>query len=319
MHIVPVVAWGVLLLCISAAHLLRSVSGRKMLILWGFVCFQPAVVLALFFVGQLSVLRTVSTVLLLLNSAILCLLIPATCRRVSSSYLWGGIWSILTTPLNIRCANRKDLPLIKRLFTPLVRRLWIAKVEGLDNIPGSGAYLVALNHESYFDFICFTAAIDRKIHYLAAEKFFEHPLWKRAMNAMDCIRVDRCSRVNRTAIKQISDVIAKERLVGIFPEGTRSPDGRLMRGKPGIAYLALHTGIPVIPVGLIGTFEIMSRYDRFPRLRKAEIRIGKPLSFASSEGEKPNPFQMQQITDEIMLKIAELTGEAYPCMEADNG
>ena len=210
-------------------------------------------------------------------------------------------------------------PLLKVIFTPLVRWLWISEVQGLENIPGDGAYLVALNHESYFDFICFTAAVDRKVHFLAAEKFFEHPIWKRVMHVMECIRVDRSSRVNRSAIKQISKVIAKEGLVGIFPEGTRSPDGRLMRGKPGIAYIALHTGIPVIPVGLIGTFEIMSRHDRLPRLSKAIIKIGEPLLFETPEGGRNEPSHLQNVTDTIMLRIAELTGETYPCPEAYNG
>jgi len=88
-----------------------------------------------------------------------------------------------------------------------------------------------------------------------------------------------------------------------------------MRGKPGIAYLAHLTGVPVIPVGLIGTFEIMSRHDRIPRLRKAIIKIGAPLRFEAAEGAKPTPDGMQLITDQIMLRIAELTGETYPCME----
>jgi 1-acyl-sn-glycerol-3-phosphate acyltransferase len=207
-------------------------------------------------------------------------------------------------------------PFVRRFLTPLIRRFWIGEVYGLENIPEKGACLVALNHESYFDFLCFTAAIDRKIHYLAAEKFFDHPIWKRVMNAMECIRVDRFCRVNRTALKRIIDVIAEGRLVGIFPEGTRSPDGRLMRGKPGIAYLAQHTGIPVIPVGLIGTFEILSRNDRIPRLRKAVIKIGEPIRFGHPEKGKTTPEQMQAITDQIMLKIAELTGENYPCRES---
>jgi 1-acyl-sn-glycerol-3-phosphate acyltransferase len=208
-------------------------------------------------------------------------------------------------------------PLIKRLLDRLVRRIWVGDVHGLENIPKEGACLVALNHESYFDFFCFTAAIDRRIHYLAAEKFFEHPIWKWIMRAMECIRVDRCSRVNRAALKKINEAIAKERLVGIFPEGTRSPNGRLLRGKPGIAYLALHTGIPVIPVGLKGTYEIMSRHDRFPRLRKAEIRIGKPVRFEMPSEGKPEPAYLQQVTDSIMIRIAELTGESYPSVEAD--
>jgi len=90
-----------------------------------------------------------------------------------------------------------------------------------------------------------------------------------------------------------------------------------MRGKPGMAYLALQTGIPVIPVGLIGTYEIMARHDRFPRLRKAKIRIGKPVRFEVPDGGKPEQAQLQQVTDDIVLRIADLTGESYPYAKAD--
>ena len=85
-----------------------------------------------------------------------------------------------------------------------------------------------------------------------------------------------------------------------------------MKGKPGVAYLALHAGVPVIPVGLIGTYEIMSRADRYPRLRKAIVRIGKPMRFNGMKGARPDTAQLTHITDEIMEQIAALTGEQYP-------
>lgn len=206
--------------------------------------------------------------------------------------------------------SRLGFPVMTCLFGPLVRRLWIAKVEGLDNIHDTGPCIIALNHESYFDFICFTAVVKRRIHWLAGEKFFQHRIWALVMKLMGCIRVDRCSTINLGALKDIRHAVSQGRMVAIFPEGTRSSDGRLLRGKPGAAYLALKSGVPVIPVGISGTFEILSRNDRFPKLHKATIRVGEPLMFnraVSGQG-----INMQRITDEIMLRIAALTGEEYP-------
>jgi 1-acyl-sn-glycerol-3-phosphate acyltransferase len=315
MHLVALVSWMALVSCLVVSRLFNSLSRSTIHILDILTSVQAVMFIALILSGA-SLPHPLTCAVFTLNIITLAVLVPRVWRRTANSYLWGAVKSILPTSKDTNHKNKIKHPLVRRVFSPLVRRLWIGEVYGLENIPEQGACLVALNHESYFDFICFTAVIDRKIHYLAAEKFFEHQVWKRVMSAMECIRVDRFCRVNRTALKHLNDVIARGRLVGIFPEGTRSVDGRLMRGKPGVAYLAQRTGIPVIPVGLIGTYEIMSRHNRIPRLRKAVIRIGKPIRFESPESGKATPEQMQGITDQIMLKIAELTGESYPCAEA---
>ncbi|HIJ97322.1 MAG TPA: 1-acyl-sn-glycerol-3-phosphate acyltransferase [Desulfuromonadales bacterium] len=200
---------------------------------------------------------------------------------------------------------------VMKLFSPLVRRLWIAEVHGLENLPKHGPCLVASNHESFFDFILFIAAIDRKIHYLAAEKFFVHPFWKWMMAFMGCIRVDRYSTMNVKAYKEIAMVVKQGRLIGIFPEGTRSPDGKLMKAKPGVAHLAIRSGLPVIPVGMRGTYEIMSIRDKTPKFRKASIYIGKPLAFEALPEKLLDEHTMQRTADKIMLQIAALTGEEY--------
>jgi 1-acyl-sn-glycerol-3-phosphate acyltransferase len=197
------------------------------------------------------------------------------------------------------------------LFSPLVRRLWISEVHGLEHIPRHGSCLVASNHESYFDFFLFVAATDRKIHYLAAEKFFIHPFWKWLMVIMGCIRVDRYSNVNVRAYKEIARVVRQGRLIGIFPEGTRSPDGKLMKGKTGVAHLAIKSGLPIIPVGIRGSYEIMSVRDKRPKLRKASIHIGKPLYFDHLKDMQLDDALLKGTTDSVMLRIAELTGEEY--------
>ncbi len=201
---------------------------------------------------------------------------------------------------------------IMKLFAPLVRMLWISEVHGLEHIPRQGPCLVASNHESHFDFILFTAAVDRKIHYLAAEKYFEHPIWKWVLSFMGCIRVDRYSAMNVRAYKEITRVVKQGRLIGIFPEGTRSPNGKLMKAKNGVAHLAIKSGLPVIPVGMRGTWEIMSSREKKPKMRKASIHIGEPLRFDNLKDQHPDEELLKQTTDTIMLRIAELTGEKYP-------
>ncbi len=205
-----------------------------------------------------------------------------------------------------------------KLFSPLVRRLWIAEVHGLEHIPKHGPCLVASNHESYFDFIIFTAAVDRKIHYMAAEKFFVHPFWKWVMAFMGCIRIDRYSTMNLRAYKEIARVVKQGRLIGIFPEGTRSPDGKLMRGKTGVAHLAIKSGLPVIPVGIRGSYEIMSVGDKRPKLRKASIHIGEPMNFDHLKEATLDDTLLNHTTDSIMFRIANLTDEEYRFAEDKN-
>jgi len=204
--------------------------------------------------------------------------------------------------------TRIGYPFLKYfLVGPLLHIVWIKDVQGLDNIPQEGAYFLASNHESYFDFFFLAAALKRKIHFMAAEKFYKNKIWKLINDCMGSIRVDRYAHVNIATYKEIIKAIRRQRIIGIFPEGTRSPDGTLMRGKTGIAHLALKTGLPVIPVGLVGTYEILPKGKKFPRFTKATIKIGKPLYFDKSNGE-----DLQNITDEIMCRIADLTGEVYP-------
>jgi 1-acyl-sn-glycerol-3-phosphate acyltransferase len=131
------------------------------------------------------------------------------------------------------------------------------------------------------------------------------------MYFMGCIRVDRHSTVNVQAYKEIKRVVQQGRLVGIFPEGTRSPDGRLRRGKKGVAHLVISAGLPVIPVGMRGTIDIMSVRDRWPRLKKADIYIGTPILFENVESKHTDDNMLQIITDHIMHQIAALSGVNY--------
>lgn len=203
-------------------------------------------------------------------------------------------------------------PALKFLVGPVMRAIWIDEITGTENLPQTGPCIVAFNHESYFDFLLFTVAIKRKIHYLAAEKLFDHIIWKWIMRFVGSIKVDRYAKVNKRAYKEIKHCFQRGRLLGIFPEGARSPDGKLMRGKTGVAYLALKSGLPVLPVGFIGTYEILPRNKKLPRLRKAQIHIGKPITCDHLTNIPISAENLRKVTDEIMGQIALLTGEKYP-------
>ena len=210
--------------------------------------------------------------------------------------------------------------LIRTIFGPIVRKLWLHKVEGIENIPKEGSVIIASNHESYFDFICFIAASPRKIHYLAAEKFYKSPFWRPLMKITGQIKVDRASKDKHHTHKIVFSALNKEKMVGIFPEGTRSRDGNMLKAYVGVAKYALDARTPVVPVGVIGTRDIMPAHGKFPKLnKKARIKIGEPMYFHEHYGKQHDEKLLRDITDKIMLKIANLAEKEYPHAEIKLG
>lgn len=205
--------------------------------------------------------------------------------------------------------------LIKNLLGPIIRWLWIEEIEGLHNIPKEGPVIIASNHESYFDFLCFTAAAPRKIHYMAAEKFFNKAIWKQLMQLTGQIKVDRKHPDKTKVFQLVFSALKQNRMIGIFPEGTRSPDGKLLKAFTGVAKIALKSKVPIIPIGMVGTYEIMSRHDKRPKFKKAKIKIGEPMHFIEYHNIEHNEHHFREVTDKIMLKIAKLTGEEYTHIE----
>ncbi len=194
---------------------------------------------------------------------------------------------------------------------PIIRFLWVGSVTGLENIPPSGGLIVASNHESFMDFLCFMAVCPRDVHYLAAEKFFNCRWSRWLMRLAGQIKVDRHAPHPGEAFKQAVSALRQGRVVGIFPEGTRSPDGRLLRAHVGVARLAHRSRVPVLPVGMSGTFEILPRHRRLPTLERCSIRIGVPMVFPEFAEKRLGEDRYRLITDQVMLKIASLTGEVY--------
>ena len=202
--------------------------------------------------------------------------------------------------------------LLKRTVGRFIRFIWVGSVTGIENIPRSAGLIVALNHESFMDFLCFAAVSPRRVHYLAAEKFFDCRRSRWLMRISGQIRLDRHASCPSEAYKQAVCALRQGHVVGIFPEGTRSPDGRLLRGHVGVARLAHRARVPVLPVGVTGTFEILPRHRRWPRLSRCQIKIGTPMVFPEFAATRLTDDHYRSVTDDIMLRIAALTGEDYP-------
>ncbi|WP_066932069.1 lysophospholipid acyltransferase family protein [Streptomyces sp. NBRC 110611] len=192
-------------------------------------------------------------------------------------------------------------------------------VEGLENIPAEGAAILASNHLSFSDSFFLPAVLDRKVTFIAKAEYFTSPGVKGKLTAaffkgVGQLPVDRSGArgAGEAAIKSGIEVLERGELFGIYPEGTRSPDGRLYRGKPGgLARVALATGAPVIPVAMIDTEKVQPPGKVLPKMIRPGIRIGKPLDFSRYQGMEGDRFILRSVTDEVMYEIMKLSGQEY--------
>ncbi|MFF3482447.1 lysophospholipid acyltransferase family protein [Streptomyces sp. NPDC002701] len=197
-------------------------------------------------------------------------------------------------------------------------------VEGLENIPAEGPAILASNHLSFSDSFFLPAVLDRKVTFIAKAEYFTTPGVKGRMTAaffkgVGQLPVDRSGGrgAGEAAVRSGIGVLERGELFGIYPEGTRSPDGRLYRGKPGaLARVALATGAPVIPVAMIDTEKIQPPGKVMPKLMRPGIRIGRPLDFGRYGGMKHDRFVLRALTDEVMYEIMKLSGQEYVDMYA---
>lgn len=192
-------------------------------------------------------------------------------------------------------------------------------VEGLENVPAHGPAILASNHLSFSDSFFLPAVLDRKVTFIAKSEYFTTPGVKGKLTAaffkgVGQLPVDRSGArgAGEAAVRAGIEVIESGGLFGIYPEGTRSPDGRLYRGKPGgLARVALATGAPVIPVAMIDTEKIQPPGKVMPKLMRPGIRIGKPLDFSRYHGMDGDRFILRSVTDEVMYEIMKLSGQEY--------
>ncbi|SMF49915.1 1-acyl-sn-glycerol-3-phosphate acyltransferase [Streptomyces sp. Amel2xC10] len=200
-------------------------------------------------------------------------------------------------------------PLLKLTFRP--------RISGLEHIPESGAAIVAGNHLSFADHFLMPAVLKRRITFLAKAEYFTGPGLKGRLTAAffrsaGQIPVDRSGKeAGQAAIREGLGVLSKGELLGIYPEGTRSHDGRLYKGKVGVAVMALRAGVPVVPCAMIGTFEAQPPGKVLPTPHPVTIRFGEPLDFSRYAGMEGEKAILRAITDEIMYAILSLSEQEY--------
>lgn len=206
---------------------------------------------------------------------------------------------------------------MKRIFIgPLVKLLFRPWVKGLDNIPDGGAVL-ASNHLSFSDSIFLPSAVPRPVVFLAKSEYFTGTGLKGKLTALffkltNQIPMDRSGgAASASSLTAGFGVLERGGLLGIYPEGTRSPDGRLYRGKTGVAKLALTAGVPVVPVAMIGTDKVQPIGRRIPNIRRIGIIIGTPMDFSRYKGLAEDRFVQRSVTDEIMYELMRLSGQEY--------
>jgi len=208
------------------------------------------------------------------------------------------------------------------LIGPWLRLLFRPEVEGLEHIPEDGAAILAGNHLSFSDSIFLPLVCKRKITFLAKSDYFNTPglkglLTRLFMSAAGQVPVDRSGgRASEAALRTGLRVLGEGNLLGIYPEGTRSGDGRLYRGKTGVARMALEAGVPVIPCAMVNTHIIQPPGRVRPRIMRVKIRIGAPLDFSRYEGMSGDRFVLRSMTDEIMYELMQLSGQEYVDMYA---
>ncbi|WP_369256310.1 lysophospholipid acyltransferase family protein [Streptomyces sp. R35] len=203
------------------------------------------------------------------------------------------------------------------LLGPLLRLVFRPRIEGLEHIPSSGPAIVAGNHLSFSDHFLMPAVLKRRITFLAKAEYFTGPGIKGRLTAAffrsaGQIPVDRSGKeAGQAAIREGLGVLRKEELLGIYPEGTRSHDGRLYKGKVGVAVMALRAQVPVIPCAMIGTFEAQPPGQVIPNFRRVVIRFGKPMDFSRYAGMENEKAILRAVTDEIMYAILTLSEQEY--------
>lgn len=203
------------------------------------------------------------------------------------------------------------------IFRPVVRFLFRASVEGEENIPADGGALLASNHLAAGDTFVTPAMIRRQVTFPAKAELFRGEGGLRSkvlawfMKAIKQVPLDRSGgRVSLAGLEPVLEALAQGRLVGIYPEGTRSPDGRLYKGHTGVARMALAAGVPVIPVAVFSTQTLKTRLG-IPWIRRPRVVIGKPISFDAYAGMHDDRATLRLVTDEVMAAIQELSGQTY--------
>jgi 1-acyl-sn-glycerol-3-phosphate acyltransferase len=220
------------------------------------------------------------------------------------------------------------------LVGPLIRMIFRPWVKGLENIPEDGPALLVSNHLAFCDSVFLPIAVPRQIHFPAKAEYFTAPGFKGKVvaaffRAVGQVPIDRSGgRASMAALDTGIRILSEGKLFGIYPEGTRSPDGRLYKGRTGVARIAIVAGVPVIPVAMIDTDKLqppgraLPRWlvrepgRRVPRITRPGVVVGKQLDFSRYEGMERDRLALRSVTDEIMYALMDLSGQEYVDMYA---
>lgn len=200
-------------------------------------------------------------------------------------------------------------PLLLGIFRPWTR--------GLENIPAEGPVILASNHLSFVDSIFLPLIVDRRVVFLAKSEYFTGKglkgwLTRLFFEASGQLPIDRSGgKASEASLNTGLRVLSEGKVLGIYPEGTRSPDGVLYRGRTGIARMVLEAGVPVVPVAMIGTAEVMPIGSKLPKIRRIGMVLGEPLDFSRFNGLESDRFILRSVTDEIVYELMRLGGQEY--------
>ena len=202
---------------------------------------------------------------------------------------------------------------LKYSLGPVVRYFYRVRVQGLANVPASGPAILASNHVSFSDSVFLPYVLRRRITFVAKAEYFEDRRTAWLFHALGQIPIKReGGSASERALHAAREVLDRGGLFGIYPEGTRSPDGRLYKGHTGVARLALQSGAPVLAVAMIGTREAQPIGQVIPNVfRPITIRLSRPMDFSRYATRTDDPLVLRQITDEIMFELRELSGQDY--------
>ena len=203
----------------------------------------------------------------------------------------------------------------------LLKLIWIKEIKGIENIPKDGRFIVAPNHQSYFDDwitpSIIVPCINKELHMYSNRKYFKNPIFRWYLNHHKAIPVEVYDakdkkEINEKAFQKALEYLKNNEPICIYPEGHRSPDGQLQKGKLGAAKLAIAAKVPILPIGIIGSRDVLSKGKSFPRLKKIiKITIGKPIYLKQYYGKENDKTILNTATTLIMKEIGKLANLEY--------
>lgn len=205
--------------------------------------------------------------------------------------------------------------MLHSVVPPLARAVWRPRIEGIHHVPRSGPVILASNHLSFIDSVVIPVTAPRKVVFLAKSDYFTgtglrgsaQRAWFEGLGMLPVDRDD--PRAALASLDVALEVLGRGEAFGLYPEGTRSRDGRLYRGRTGVAHLALTAGAPVVPVGLVGTDRLQPVGSSWPRLARVTVRFGEPIVAGDRFAGMSSGRARRELTDEVMRAVAALSGQ----------